>query len=242
MPPTTSPSPSSSATPRRAVGAEARPRPRPRGSTGAPPAPARSGDAAQVLEALARSRGRAPRTRGRASSRLLPARVLVRVAHGADHLAERDAERRAGGSGSTCTWYWRTKPPTEATSATPGHALRARSAGSSPGGCAARRGRGARCGRRARTRRPSRRPSRRARGSGSTPSGSAPRDAGQVLEHAAARPVEVGAVLEDHVDERDAEERLPRTERTPGAESSARRDRVGDLVLDQLGAAARATR
>ena len=34
-----------------------------------------------------------------------------------------------------------------------------------------------------------------------------PRGGAEIFEHARARPVEVGAVLEDHVDERDAEER-----------------------------------
>ena len=60
-----------------------------------------------------------------------------------------------------------------------------------------------------------------------------------VLEHAAARPVQVGAVLEDHVDERQPEERLPAHGAHARRGEQRRRDRVGDLVLDQIRAAAR---
>ena len=57
-------------------------------------------------------------------------------------------------------------------------------------------------------------------------------DSVEIFQHATAGPVEVGAVLEDHVHERDAEERVAaHRARTRHLEHS-RRDRIGDLILD----------
>ena len=54
----------------------------------------------------------------------------------------------------------------------------------------------------------------------------------QVLEHARARPVQVGAVLEQHVDEAVAEERVAAHRLGTGHRQHRRRQRIGDLVLD----------
>src|SRR5829696_292207 len=62
----------------------------------------------------------------------------------------------------------------------------------------------------------------------------APRRA-EVFEYARARPVDVGAVLEDHVDEGHAEEREPPHHARPGHRQHGGRERIGDLVLDHLG-------
>ena len=56
----------------------------------------------------------------------------------------------------------------------------------------------------------------------------------QVLEHARARPVQVGAVLEQHVDEAVAEEREAAHRLRAGHRHHRRRQRVGHLVLDDL--------
>ena len=56
----------------------------------------------------------------------------------------------------------------------------------------------------------------------------------EIFEHARARPVEVGAVLEDHVDERDAEEREPAHDARLGDAQHRGRERIGDLVFDHL--------
>ena len=56
----------------------------------------------------------------------------------------------------------------------------------------------------------------------------------QVFEHAAARPVDVGAVLEDDVDERDAEVGEAPHGLGPRHADHRRRQRIGDLVLDHL--------
>ena len=61
-----------------------------------------------------------------------------------------------------------------------------------------------------------------------------PLDAGEVLQHAAAGPVQVGAVLEDDVDEREAEERVAAHGLGEGHGEHLGRQRVGDLVLDDL--------
>ena len=53
----------------------------------------------------------------------------------------------------------------------------------------------------------------------------------QVLQHPRARPVEVGAVLEDDVDEGHAEERVPPHRPRAGHLEHLRGDRIGDLVL-----------
>ena len=65
-----------------------------------------------------------------------------------------------------------------------------------------------------------------------------PLDAAQVLEHAATCPVDVGSIFEDRVDERQAEERRSAHEADPGRREQPGRDRVGDLILDQVGALA----
>ncbi len=54
----------------------------------------------------------------------------------------------------------------------------------------------------------------------------------QVLQHARARPVQVGAVLEQHVDEGVAEERIAAHRLRARHRQHRRRQRVGDLVLD----------
>ena len=56
----------------------------------------------------------------------------------------------------------------------------------------------------------------------------------QVLEHARARPIEVRAVVEQHVDERVAEERVAAHRLRARHRQHRRRERVGDLVLDDL--------
>ena len=61
-------------------------------------------------------------------------------------------------------------------------------------------------------------------------------DALHVLEDAAPRPVEVGAVGEDDVDERVAEHRLPAHVLDARCGDHGADDGVGDLVLDQVGA------
>ena len=60
------------------------------------------------------------------------------------------------------------------------------------------------------------------------------RSRAEVFEHARARPVEVGAVLEDHIDERDAEER--ETAHHAGFRDAQHGggERIGDLILDHL--------
>ena len=60
--------------------------------------------------------------------------------------------------------------------------------------------------------------------------------AGQVLDDARARPVEVGAVLEHDVDERHPEHREAAYDLDLGRGEEGRDDRIGDLVLDQIGA------
>ena len=56
----------------------------------------------------------------------------------------------------------------------------------------------------------------------------------EVLEHAAARPVEVGAVLEDDVDEARPEHRVAADGLGAGHGEEGRRERVGHLLLDDL--------
>ena len=62
----------------------------------------------------------------------------------------------------------------------------------------------------------------------------APRRRAQIFQHARARPVEVGAVLEDHVDKGDAEER--EAAHHPRLRHAQHRggQGIGDLVLDHL--------
>ena len=60
------------------------------------------------------------------------------------------------------------------------------------------------------------------------------RRAVEEFQHARARPVDVGAVLEDDVDERDAEEREAAHHLRLRHRQHRRRQRIGDLVLDHL--------
>ena len=60
-----------------------------------------------------------------------------------------------------------------------------------------------------------------------------------VLQHSAARPVDVRAVLEDDVNKRVAEHRLSTHGFHPWCRKQGRNDRVGNLVFDELGATAR---
>ena len=135
-------------------------------------------------------------------------------------------------SGSTTTWYWRTMPPIVATSATPGTVCSSYFRNQS---CRLRswRDRADRCGRRARTRKPSQRPShpvpaktgrRRA----------ARRHLAQVLEHSRARPVQIRAVLEDDVDIGVAEEGVPAHRDRFRHGQHRRRQRIRHLVLHHL--------
>ena len=61
-----------------------------------------------------------------------------------------------------------------------------------------------------------------------------PRRGAEIFEHARARPVEIGAVLEDHVDERHAEEREAAHDAGFGHAQHRRGQRIGDLILDHL--------
>src|SRR6185437_563872 len=54
------------------------------------------------------------------------------------------------------------------------------------------------------------------------------------FQHARARPIDVGAVLEDDVDERYAEEREPADDLRARHGQHGRRQRIGDLILDHL--------
>ena len=70
-----------------------------------------------------------------------------------------------------------------------------------------------------------------------TPAGSCAADLREVLEHARARPVQVGAVLEDDVDVAEAEVGEPADGLHPRRAQQRRDDRVGHLVLDDVRAA-----
>ena len=56
----------------------------------------------------------------------------------------------------------------------------------------------------------------------------------KIFEHTRARPVEVGAILEDDVDERDAEEREAAHDTGLGNAQHCRGQRISDLILDHL--------
>ena len=60
------------------------------------------------------------------------------------------------------------------------------------------------------------------------------RKAVEVLEHPRPRPVEIGAVLEDHVDEGETEEGVAADILGEGHRQHLRGDRIGQLVLDHL--------
>ena len=62
----------------------------------------------------------------------------------------------------------------------------------------------------------------------------APRGGAQIFEHARARPIEIGAVLEDHVDEGHAEEGEAAHHARFRHGQHRRGQRIGDLVLDHL--------
>ena len=63
--------------------------------------------------------------------------------------------------------------------------------------------------------------------------------AAEVLQDAAARPIQVRSILEDDVDEREAEEGAGPHRLDMGGREQLRDDGVGDLVLDDVGAAVR---
>ena len=63
------------------------------------------------------------------------------------------------------------------------------------------------------------------------------RDGGQLLQHAAARPVHVGAVFENHVHERHTEHGLSADGRDARRSEHRADDGIGDVVLDQVGRA-----
>ena len=56
----------------------------------------------------------------------------------------------------------------------------------------------------------------------------------QIFEHARSRPVNVGSFLENHIDERDAEVGEAAHHARLGHGQHCRRERIGDLVLDDL--------
>ena len=64
------------------------------------------------------------------------------------------------------------------------------------------------------------------------------RNARQLLQHAAARPVQIGAVLEDDVHERHAEHRLPADCGDARRAEQRRHHGIRDVVLDQVGGTA----
>ncbi len=69
--------------------------------------------------------------------------------------------------------------------------------------------------------------------------GSLLRDRLEVFEDAASRPVDVCSLVEDHVDERASEEREAPDRLHLRRGEEGRRDGVGDLVLDEVGAPSR---
>ncbi len=73
---------------------------------------------------------------------------------------------------------------------------------------------------------------------GRDPLGEAALDGGEVLEHAAPRPVEIDAVLEDHVDEGVADHAEPADVLHAGHAAKRGHDGVRHLVLDDVGAPA----
>ena len=64
--------------------------------------------------------------------------------------------------------------------------------------------------------------------------GEAARGAIEIFEHARARPIDVGAVLEDHIDERDPEIREAAHHARLRHGEHRGRQRIGDLILDHL--------
>src|SRR3546814_8360313 len=56
----------------------------------------------------------------------------------------------------------------------------------------------------------------------------------EIFEHTAARPVEVGAVLEDHIDKAVAEKGVTAHRLRPWHRQHGGGERIGDLVLDDL--------
>ena len=69
---------------------------------------------------------------------------------------------------------------------------------------------------------------------GVTPCGNVAPKATEVFEHAAPRPVRIGAVLENHIDERKSVERIAANHLGARHRQHLGRDRIGDLVLDDL--------
>ena len=140
-------------------------------------------------------------------------------------------------SGSTTIWYWRSKPPSEATSATPATAC---SAGRTVKSCSAAQLGEVHAARAvlqhvlvdpadaARVGTERRRDAR----------GQQLLHASELLEHARARPVDVGALAEDGVGEAHAEHRVAADRLDAGRALQRAHERIGDLVLDQIGTAA----
>ena len=205
-PPATSPSPFSSAMPRRISGPTWMRATSPR-RTGTPASVVVSGIVRKSSSDLQVAARRAPCTRprpARAPSRRSPVGV---AAAPSTTVRMRDVVARAAGPG-------RARPGTGApcrrrvaTSATFGHGLQLVLEEPVLQRAQLRRGRACRCDRPARTRRSSRRRSHPGRATAS-PRRQARLHLVQVFEHARARPVRIGAVLEQHVDERIAEERI----------------------------------
>ena len=59
-------------------------------------------------------------------------------------------------------------------------------------------------------------------------------EAAEIFEHAAARPVGIGAIFENHIDERKAVERIAAHHFRVRHRKHFGRDRIGDLVLHDL--------
>jgi hypothetical protein len=234
MPPTTSPRPSSSAIPRRMSG-PSRTDATSATRIGVPRALDADGDLLDVAE---RGEIAAAAHHVLAAGELEQPPLDLVVARGSpDHVLPTGRRRRAG-SGSSVTWYCLTKPPMLGDL---GHPRDAREpVAQVPVLEAAQLGEVVLAGlvhQRVLNTQPT--PVASGPSDGLTLSGSCAADPLEVLDDAAARPVDVGAVLEDHVDVRDPE--VGEAAHRPDARRGEQRrdDRIGDLVLDEVGAAPR---
>ena len=77
---------------------------------------------------------------------------------------------------------------------------------------------------------------------GVTPFGRLAADAAEIFEHAAARPIRIGAVLENDIDEREAVERIAAHDFRLRHGKHLGRDGIGDLILRRSAAPGLATR